>query len=328
MIRTSDKNFLLISPDGKAVPFDSFLLQKRLEQAMTGYVDPKDLTLAGDIALNVEMALWNKFKNENSETAPGIQTEVLDETIYRILNGAGFKSAAENFRKSATLRDDFTRIALTRIRSFIEENFSLPENVLDRVAEKVSNTLKSIGANDASPGLITELSKHFLSISATATPFPVKQPDFDPDKGCTIPPDEFLTSLNEYTLMLLEKRILKIHPVNLRVFPALRLGIRLTGIADMEQFQPPVTELALAPAFVRIARAADEICLVADRLFRMHGNDSDTSVKVLLHFSDASVFTHDWMGCSSCEAQEKCADMLCRIFAAEMTRFPFKLTCS
>jgi len=326
MIRIGEHTFFLLAADGRSVPFDPAALQARLTDALNGFVDPKDCSIAGEIASAVELALISR-KNSSSEP-PCFKAEALDELVIRILNGAGYKGAAERFRINSIRNGDFVRIPLDRIRSHIEEHLFLSGDPLDRIAEKVSNTMRSIGADDSSPGLVLELAKHFLAVSAGNVPLNIRPPDFTPDKACTIRSSDFVAALPQSAGMYFEKRILSVHPVNLRILPALRLDVRLTGIADLEHLTPPLTEMMLAPGFIRAARAADQLCLAADELFRSHGNQVDTPVKLLLNLSDASVFTREWMGCSSVEAQEKCAVALGKAFACELTRFPFRLTCN
>jgi len=326
MIRVGEHTFFLLAPDGRSVPFDPAVLQERIASALGGGTDPKDAFVARDITSAVELALASR-KN-GPEDSSCFKAEALDELVVRILNGAGYRSAAEKFRREAIRNGDFVRIPLDRIRSFIEENLSLSGEMLDRIAEKVFHTMKSIGADDSSPGLVLELARHFLSAAAGGVRFNIEQPDFTPDKECTIKSSELEAALPDEARSFFEKRILRVHPVNLRILPALRIDVRLTGIAEREALSAPLTELALAPGFIRAARAADALCLAADGLFRAHGNLADLPAKVLLNLADASVFTREWMGCNSVESQEKCAVALCRAFACEMTRVPFRQTCN
>lgn len=322
MIRIGEKTILLLFPDGRSVPFDPAALQERLAHALTDYVDPKDREIARDLAAAVEMALLN-------QETPCIKAETLDEMIYRILAGAGFKSAADAFQRASVLSgSDLARIPRERIRTFLVENLDLEEDVLERIVEKVDHTMQSIGADDSSPALALELAKHFLSVSARSIAFPVQMPDFTPDRALTILPEDLLEVLSAEARTCFEKRILKVQPVNLKIFPVLRISLRLSGLAAEEQLCRPLTEMALLPGMVRVARIVDEICLAADDLFRARGCSKEIPVKVLLHLADGSIFTHDWMDCTNPRAQEKCAVNLCRMFAAEMTRVPVKLTCN
>lgn len=326
MIRIGEKTILLLFPDGRSVPFDPAALQERLALALTDYVDPKDREVARDLAAAVEMALLNRFRQEET---PCIKAESLDEMICRILAGAGFKSAAEAFQRASILSgSDFARIPRDRIRTFLAENLDLEENALERIVEKVDHTMQSIGADDSSPALALELAKHFLTVSARSVSFHVDMPDFTPDRAFTILPEDLLSVLSGEARACFEKRILKVQPVNLKIFPALRISLRLSGLAMEEQLCRPLTEMALLPGMVRVARIVDEVCLAADDLFRGRGFAKDLPAKVLLHLADGSIFTHDWMDCTNPRAQERCAVNLCRMFASEMTRVPVKLSCN
>ncbi|MBO5958752.1 MAG: hypothetical protein J6Q65_01385 [Lentisphaeria bacterium] len=329
MIRIGENTVLILSPDGRAIPFAHEELQRRLEKLLSAHMDSRELTVARDIASAVEMVLQNKFGNTaESVQPPCIKSEILDDLVCRILNGAGFRKAAETYRRENVANGGFVRIPLDRIRCFLEENLEVRGDELDRIAEKVFHTMKSIGADDSSPQLALELARHFCAVAAGKVAFNIAPPDFDPDKDCTIQPEQLIGKLSAESRVFFDNRILMVGKINLRIFPAIRLDLRLTGIGTYYHLVAPLTELALAPAFMQAARAADELCLIADELFRSRGNEADTPVKVILHLMDASVFTRDWMGCNSTLAQERCAVNLCKAFASELTRFPFQLTCT
>lgn len=322
MIRVGEHTIFLICPDGRSIPWDPAQLQERLEKILSTKVD-QAAAYARDISLAAEMALTNRMKNN---PAPGILTENLDDLVVHILHCAGLRSAAEEYRLESAA--GASRIPLDRIRTFLVENLQLEGTMRERIPEKVFHTMKSIGADDTSPELALELGKHFLAVAAGKIEFNIKRPDFTPDKENTVRQDDFLARLTPGSAAFFEKRILKVNTVNLRIFPAIRLDVRLTGIATENRLIAPLTEMMLAPGFIQAARAADELCLAADAIFREHGHEVDIPAKVLLHLSDASVFTRDWMGCNSVESQERCAMNLCRAFASEMTRVPVKLTCN
>ncbi len=319
MIRIGEHASLILFPDGRAIPFEPAYLLQRLEKVLAERIDQSE-TVARDIVSAVELVLAG-------HGGQSIREEALNDLVVRILNSAGLNSAAAAYRDDAVLNGGMDRIPQAKLRTFLEENLELTGNILDRISEKVGNTMKSIGADESSPALALELAKHFLSI-ASAAKFNVELPDFTPDKECIIRPEDMLVRLAPVSAAFFEKRILRINPVNLKIFPALRLEVRLTGIATENRLLSPLTELALAPGIIQAARAADELCLVADSLFQAHGNTGDLPAKVFLHLTDASLFSRNWMGCNSVEAQEKCAVSLAKLFASEMTRVPLKLTCT
>lgn len=328
MIRVGEHTILILAPDGRAVPFDHAELQRRMEKLLADHMDSRELTVARDIASAAEMFLLSKCRAESPDRTAYIRSENLDDLICKLLLSAGFRSAAETYRRENVSNGGYVRIPLDRIRSFLEENLEQHGENIDRIAEKVFHTMKSIGADDSSPQLALELAKHFAAVAAGEVAFNIAPPDFDPDKDCTILPEQLLERLSPDSRVFFDQRILKVSKINLRIFPAIRLDLRLTGIAGHFDLIPTLTEQALAPAFIHAARAADELCLITDELFRQRGNDADIPAKIHLNLMDASVFTRDWMGCSTTEAQERCAVILCKSFASELTRFPFKLTCT
>ncbi|MBO5802488.1 MAG: hypothetical protein J6R64_01970 [Lentisphaeria bacterium] len=67
MIRIGEHSILILSPDGRAVPFDQMELQRRLEKLLAAHLDTKELSIARDIAGATEMILLNKFRSEDRE---------------------------------------------------------------------------------------------------------------------------------------------------------------------------------------------------------------------------------------------------------------------
>ena len=324
MIELSENTVLILDPDGRTAPFDPDLLRSRLEEALRVSGTP-DSFLASDIALAVDFAL-----RERVRTSPDVLRSADVELLTgRILSDLGLEDAVRAFRRTAPAGTVSFVVEIQRIRVFLETQFPGSGTALDRTAKKVFHTLQSIGAEAAKPALITELARHFL-LSAPENggkefPEPVFVARTTPP--CFLSTDDLLAPLKDPEAQAaVRERIVNLHPIDLRIFPVLRFDLRLTGLA--RDLPPgPLTELSLAPALYRAADVMDSLALAADAACAAAGHETDTPLKTALHLMDASVFTHDYMGCSSEKETKACAASLAGILRSTLSRVPIRITC-
>ena len=323
MIELSENTVLILDPDGRTAPFDPDLLRSRIEEALRVSGTP-DSFLASDIALAVDFALRERVRS----SADVLRSADVELLAGRILSDLGLDNAVRAFRRTAPAGTVSFIVEVQRIRDFLESQFPGSGIALDRAAKKVFHTLQSIGAEAAKPALITELARHFL-LSAPENggkefPEPVFARMTSP---CCLSPDDFLACLKDPEAQTaVRERIVILHPIDLRVFPVLRFDLRLTGLA--RGLPPgPLTELSLAPALYRAADVMDSLALAADAACAAAGHETDTPLKTALHLMDASVFTHDFMGCSSEKETKACAASLAGILRSALSRVPIRVTC-
>lgn len=323
MIELSENTVLILDPEGRTAPFDPELLSTRLEEALRASGTP-DSFLASDIALAVDFAL-----RERARTSPDVLRSADVELLAgRILSDLGLDGAVRAFRRTAPAGTVSFVVEVQRIRDFLESQFPGSGTALDRTAKKVFHTLQSIGAEAAKPALITELARHFL-LSAPGNDgkgFP--EPSFArPISPCTVSPEEILARLKDPAAeTAVRERIVNLHSIDLRIFPVLRFDLRLTGLARGLP-AGPLTELSLSPALYRAADVMDSLALAADAACAAAGHETDTPLKTALHLMDASVFTHDYMGCSSEKETRTCAAALADILRSALSRVPIRVTC-
>ena len=323
MIELSENTVMILDTEGRSAPFDPDLLRDRLAEALSSAGTP-DPQMASDIALAVDFAL-----RERARSAPDVLRSADVELLAgRILSDLGLSEAVRAFRRTAPAGTVSFVVEIQRIRDFLESQFPGSGVDLDRTAKKVYHTLQSIGAEAAKPALITELARHFL-LSAPggggrSFPSPVFARDPSP---CTLPPEDILIHLTDPAARdAVRQRIVILHPVDLRIFPVLRFDLRLTGLAN-DLPEGPLTELSLAPSLYRAADAMDALALAADSACSAAGHETDTPLKTALHLMDSSVFTHDFMGCSSEKETRDCAASLAAILRSALSRTPIRVTC-
>ena len=327
MIELSAQAIFLQDSHGCAVPFDPDDLAARIRSVLPGNGAESD-ALARDAVSAVEYALRHAGKPKKGPLY--VKASAVDAMIANILQSVGLNDAAAAYGRTKRIDEESDRFQDARIASLLNERFSLSGERLAAVARKVSNTLRSIGADVSSTDLVLELAKHFAeSLDAVGSvKLSLPEPGWN-DKGFILPPEEFISWISAASARLLapECRAVKVLPVDLRVFPALRVELRFFPLLRESKLETPVTELAFAPLLAPVAACVDELCIAADDACGRHGGESVTPLKLLLHFADAEVFASEAMGCSGRKASAGILNGLASFFTGMITRRPEKITC-
>ena len=327
MIELSAQAIFLQDSHGYAVPFDPDDLAARIRSVLPGNGAESD-ALARDAVSAVEYALRHAGKPKKGPLY--VKASAVDAMIANILQSVGLNDAAAAYGRTKRIDEESDRFQDARIASLLNERFSLSGERLAAVARKVSNTLRSIGADVSSTDLVLELAKHFAeSLDAVGSvKLSLPEPGWN-DKGFILPPEEFISRISAASARLLDSqcRAVKVLPVDLRVFPALRVELRFFPLLRESKLETPVTELAFAPLLVPVAACVDELCIAADDACGRHGGESVTPLKLLLHFADAEVFASEAMGCAGRKASAEILNGLASFFTGMITRRPEKITC-
>ncbi|MBR3687864.1 MAG: hypothetical protein IKL85_02195 [Lentisphaeria bacterium] len=327
MIELSAQAIFLQDSHGYAVPFDPDDLAARIRSVLPGNGVESD-ALARDAVSAVEYALRHAGKPKKGPLY--VKASAVDAMIANILQSVGLNDAAAAYGRTKRIDEESDRFQDARIASLLNERFSLSGERLAAVARKVSNTLRSIGADVSSTDLVLELAKHFAeSLDAVGSvKLSLPEPGWN-DKGFILPPEEFISRISAASARLLapECRAVKVLRVDLRVFPALRVELRFFPLLRESKLETPVTELAFAPLLAPVAACVDELCIAADDACGRHGGGSLTPLKLLLHFADAEVFASEAMGCAGRKASAEILNGLASFFTGMITRRPEKITC-
>lgn len=327
MIELSAQAIFLQDSHGYAVPFDPDDLAARIRSVLPGNGAESD-ALARDAVSAVEYALRHAGKPKSGPLY--VKASAVDAMIANILQSVGLNDAAAAYGRTKRIDEESDRFQDARIASLLNERFSLSGERLAAVARKVSNTLRSIGADVSSTDLVLELAKHFAESLDAVGSVKLSLPELGwNDKGFILPPEEFISRISAASARLLapECRAVKVLPVDLRVFPALRVELRFFPLLRESKLETPVTELAFAPLLAPVAACVDELCIAADDACGRHGGGSLTPLKLLLHFADAEVFASEAMGCAGRKASAEILNGLASFFTGMITRRPEKITC-
>ena len=328
MIELSAQAIFLQDSHGCAVPFDADDLAARIRSVLPGNGAESD-ALARDAVSAVEYALRRAGKPKSGPLY--VKASAVDAMIANILQSVGLDEAAAAYGRTKRIDDESDRFQDARIAALLNERLQLGGERLAAVARKVSNTLRAIGADVSSTELVLELAKHFSdSLDAVgAVNLALPEPGWN-DKGFILPPEEFACRISAESARLLDPqcRAVKVQPVDLRVFPALRVELRFFPLLRGSKLETPVTELAFAPLLAPVAACVDELCIAADGACARHGADAATPLKLLLHFADAESFATEAMGCAGRKAAAGILNGLAAFFTGMITRRPEKITCA
>ena len=328
MIELSAQAIFLQDSHGCAVPFDADDLAARIRSVLPGTGSDPD-ALARDAASAVEYALRHAGKKKSGPLY--VKASAVDAMIANVLQSVGLDDAAAAYGRTKRIDDESDGIQDARIAALLAECLQLGGERLAAVARKVSNTLRSIGADVSSTGLVLELARHFADASDAVGSVNLSLPETAwNDKGFILPPEEFACRISAASARLLSPqcRAVRVQPVDLRVFPALRVELRFFPLLRGSGLEPPVTELAFAPLLSPVAACVDELCIAADGACARHGADAVAPLKLLLHFADAESFASEAMGCAGRKASGEFLNGLASFFVGMITRRPEKITCT
>jgi len=327
MIELSAQAIFLQDSHGCAAPFDPDDLAARIRSVLPEKGAESD-ALARDAVSAVEYALRHTGKPKSGPLY--VKASAVDAMIANILQSVGLDEAAAAYGRTKRIDDESDRFQDARIAALLRERLSLNGERLAAVARKVSNTLRAIGADISSAELVFELAKHFAdSLDAVGSVhLSLPEPGWN-DKGFILPPEEFACRVSAASARLLDPqcRAVRVQPVDLRVFPALRVELRFFPLLRGSGLETPVTELAFAPLLVPVAACVDELCIAADDVCGWHGGGALTPLKLLLHFADAEAFASEAMGCAGRKASAEVLNALASFFTGMITRRPEKITC-
>ena len=327
MIELSAQAIFLQDSHGCAVPFAPDDLAARIRSVLPENGVESD-ALARDAVSAVEYALRHAGKPKKGPLY--VKASAVDAMIANILQSVGLNDAAAAYGRTKRIDGESDRFQDARIAALLHERLPLTGERLAAVARKVSNTLRSIGADASSAELVFELARHFAETLDAVGPVPVSLPEAGwNDRGSILPPEEFACRISAASARLLDPqcRAVKVQPIDLRVFPALRVELRFFPLLRGSGLETPVTELAFAPLLAPAAACVDELCIAADDACGRHGGESVTPLKLLLHFADAEPFATEAMGCAGRKASEDILNGLASFFAGMITRRPEKITC-
>ena len=305
MIKLADNSIMLVGTDGILNVFESDKLQSKIIHSFL-LAGLRDIWLAEDIALAVECAL-----EQNSREDKVFAVSEINSTVIKILEDSGFPEVAENYRRGnpnteITLNSDSANVA-----GLLNRHLGLHGKSLDILTARVVQAAAKIGISAAAPALYIELAKHFKAEAIPAD----KLPQVKMSKGKTGVPwiisvPELLGALSPESQALANDKIITFSGIS-RLFPAIKVTFRISGLVDLYHLESPLTEMAMVPHFNEIAKALNEATAAAQNIFKAKGEQlPEKGLPVFLTVPDMSIFAQKHLQANWPQSSADCREML------------------
>ena len=303
MIQLCNRAVLTHREDGTTEFFQSDLLKKKIEESCKA-AGLKETWIAEDIALAVEFSL-GELGNENIFTEPEI-----DAIVVKILQEAGLGSVAQHYRRLQNNPEPEISFTTTAIRDVVEKYLHIEDDEqIDNIVEKVSDAGRKLLLKNTSPTLILELAKHYMDDYS----YLAKQNDKSLSEHLNSCPwlvsrDSVLQKISGKTSELVASEVLKVSGIS-KLFPSIRIEIAFIKFASNAGLVAPVTDFTILSHLSNMAAALDDIINVAKELSRKHPT-LNPDIPVYLKFTDAQLFTDEWLGGNWSESKECFEDLV------------------
>ena len=314
MICLSSPTIMLMGNDGTKHRFDSEELQSRL---ICSCLDSgiKDYWLAEDLTNAVENAL--AFQSDNGITFAEGEVNFF---LIKILENAGYPNVAENFRRKNKISVENIILSQEAIKKLFKAQLGVKDVDVAHLSEKVLNACDTLSLSDASPSLILELGRHYKNIDISVPKF--KNLNFQ-DISSTpwiLPTAQIILLLSSDTKKLVDSSILDIAGVS-RLFPSLKINLKLEALAKKYGLEPVITELILFPYFETIINGINEIITRVNRHFELNKEHrTGSKLPVYLRFLDIYGFSKKYLGAKMPGGEKFCGEIALMI--AENLDYP------
>ncbi len=296
MIKSAEFPIFLLESNGERRPFDPVELQDALVRAFLGAGLRENCYLAEDIALAVEYAF-----DHSSRPGKVFSRAELNSAVVHILEDTGLADVAALFRQGAPgmLAVDCRTDRMT-VGTVLAKFMTGSEAHLAFLTDKVTQAAATLRIESAAPSLLVELARYF----ETAAPPPTMLAPVlagSEDDFYSVEPDAVEPALAADTRELVRRGIIRLHGVS-RLFPSVRLFCFLRRFAAersaIEQWQGPVTEMALAPLLFQLGDALERCRAATVQLYRETMGDPNAVLPVYLSIPDMSEFAEEYLEAS------------------------------
>ncbi len=305
MIRLSESAITVIMPDGTEKLFEADDFQSSILMACVSS-GTRDLWIAEDIVLSLEFALAKMTAATGQQR---IHFSELNETVSTILEEAGYPDAACDYRN--TNRSSYVEISGNQetISKLIAKHLAADSDAYTKTAEKVSEALRLLKVATARPELILELARYYSALPVKAAIEAERQNEIPNLKikkqRPAIDADKIYTQLSETTRKLTDDKLIQFSGLS-KIFPSIKIEIKLQAFASLLKADPPLTELQLIPVFSQIAAAVDEIAFAGNSL----QENAKEMLPVWIAVPDMSAFARQSLQCQWPESAKYCRSMM------------------
>lgn len=310
MIKSAEQTIWVREADGTLRAFEAEELQAQLYGAFVRSGRPESY-LAEDLALALEFVLLSTPRDGRI-----FQISEIESALGRMLNDAGYPEVLQAWRGSGASIDVTVNNDAGLIRNLIADHLNVEGAALERLTQRVGRALELLSIAAARPPLVMELARHFEQeaqpeIAAPQLPVAVDTP--------LVAEAALYGGLPPALRQLAESHVIAIHAVS-RIFPSLRLTVRLTALARRMGWQPPVTEMMVYPEFIRLGQALAQVREAATLATR----DLSDPLPFYLTIPDLSHFATEYLEATWPEGRRAALELVQSIFDG-MKETPFKL---
>ena len=305
MIKLADNSIMLIGPNGILNAFESDNLQSKIIRSFM-LAGVRDIWLAEDITLAVEYAL-----DQDSREDKVFAISEINSTVIKILEDSGFPEAAESYRRGNPSTEITLNAETATVAGLIHRHLGLNGKSLDTLVARVMQAAAKLDISVASPALYIELAKHFKSEFMPAD----RLPQMVLSKSQKASPwvvsiKELSDKMSSPSRSLVHYKIITLSGVS-RLFPAVKVVLRISGLVEMLHLESPLTEMTMVPHFHGIAQALNEALAATQSVFRAKGELlPEKGLPVILTVPDMSAFAQNNLEASWPHASSDCREML------------------
>ncbi|MFA6104832.1 MAG: hypothetical protein WCV67_20560 [Victivallaceae bacterium] len=305
MIKLADSSIMLIGPDGMLNVFESEKLQSKIIRSFM-LAGVRDIWLAEDITLAVEYAL-----EQDSREDKVFAVSEINSTVIKILEDSGFPEAAESYRRGNPCTEITLNAETATVAGLVNRHLGLKGRSLDALVAKVVQAAGKLDINAASPALYIELAKHFKSEFMPADSLPqIMRSKSQNASPWVVSIKELTDKMSASSRSLIRDKIISLSGVS-RLFPAVKVIFKISGLVEMHHLESPLTEMAMVSHFDSIAQALNESISATQSIFRAKGELlPEKGLPVILTVPDMSAFAQNNLEASWPQASADCREML------------------
>lgn len=305
MIKLADNSIMLIDPDGILSTFESDKLQSNIIRSFM-LAGVRDIWLAEDITLAVEYALEQDCREDNVYAISEINS-----TVIKILEDSGFPEAAESYKRGNPCAEITLNAETSTVAALIKRHLGLNGKSLDTLVVKVMQATEQLNISTASPALYIELAKHFKAeFMPTEGLPPIIVSKAQKASPWVVSIKELSDRMSSPSRLLVNDKIMSLSGVS-RLFPAIKVIFRISGLVEIRHLETPLTEMALIPHFNSIAQAINELITATQSTFHAKGEVLPAKgLPVCLTVPDMSSFAQNTLQANWPEASADCREML------------------
>ncbi len=306
MIKISSNTIMIVHPDGSANAFDLEELHFAILQCFirTGTAEHY---LAEDVALAVDYAL-----NASQRPRKVFTESEVNAAVMKILEQTGLPDVAAQFGRSHVCVKLSMSARQKAIAELLEQHLSSLETPeLEPLATKVIAAVNMLNITEAAPGLYLELARYYQQLSSEklTLPMPAIPLNAELENSYQLITEAGVRELLPPNAMqYVQKNILKLSPVS-RIFPAVRIMIRITELAGNCNLTPPITEMMISGNLYDLSRIIHQLVLNLQAQYYT-ATGSKKTLPVYLSIPDLRIFAEEWLLWSWPEAEKSCLELL------------------